>query len=196
METPDPPNVTPRKGPPNRWQLDPMTCQGFLGRDESTIMSNNKNRASEFRTQNCLLGKKNKQKHKKRISGHERSRVYQVLRISFHCLTHETPNSNGSPRPVAQPHKDFFDLRYAWRHCGWPCGCGETLLEKGIGKLLYIYIYIYICYMYVCIYISINDATCLKYESVDSSSVVFRVGSSTCPIIKSLTIKNISCRYS
>ena len=22
METPDPPNVTPRKGPPNRWQLD------------------------------------------------------------------------------------------------------------------------------------------------------------------------------
>ena len=33
METPDPPNVTPRKGPPNRWQLDTPnpTSQGVLG---------------------------------------------------------------------------------------------------------------------------------------------------------------------
>ena len=74
-------------------------------------------------------------------------------------------------------------------------GVGKLSSKKGLENC-YTYIYIYICYMYVCIYISINDATCLKYESVDSSSVVFRVGSSTCPIIKSLTIKNISCRYS
>ena len=31
METPDPPFMTPRKGPQNRWVWHPMTSQGFLG---------------------------------------------------------------------------------------------------------------------------------------------------------------------